>query len=365
MRHVFIRPAALALAAGLVAATGFVPAAAATYGGTDLLLVAYQPQGREFIVNLGPAASYTGSAVPVVVTQYTAADLSGVFGGTLPVSLQIAVLGANGPDGYEATGGPSSAGLVGSAIGAANQVRFLGGNFASLSNPVAGNAAAGSFEFADPRSYQRTLNASVPGSLGNNVPFSVEATLAGAPIDVPFFSGRFNPFAGIPASQSLLGTFHLQPDGTAVFLPARTIQATCVAGPKTLNPKSQGGGFSFSVSLTDVTDPVNPVAVPISRMAPASISQVGDTTLPLPFSGPGCTSDQDGIWETVGLRADPFIVFSAPSDGDCSTLDGNRQDILAVAGRSSGSIPVCFNSSVDGNPVSCCDTVNVLAKSVR
>jgi hypothetical protein len=365
MRDFFMRPAALYLAAALLVAAGGTSAVAATYGGTDLVLVAYQSHGREFLANLGPASAYAGSPLPVPVTQFTAADLSGVFGGTIPASLQIAVVGANGADGYNATGGPTSSAVVGSAIGAANQVRFLGGNFANLSHPVSGNPNAGYNEFGDAWSYQQTLNSLVPGSLGNNVPFSVEATLAGSQLDVPFFSGRFNPFAGIPASQAFLGTFRFQADGTAIFLPARTIQAACVAGPKTLNPKSQGGGLSFSIVLTDGTDPSNPLPVPLSRMDPASISQVGTTLLPVPFSGPGCTSDQDGIWETVALRLDPFIYFSAPSDGDCTTLDGNRQDILAVVGRSSGPMPICFASSVDGNPVSCCDTVNVLAKSVR
>lgn len=365
MRHSFVKDAALALAAVTLLAAGGSTARAATYDGGDLLVVIYQPHGREFIADLGPATAFTGSAVPVTVTQYTGSDLTGVYGGALPANLQIAVIGANGVDGYFATGGPAADTLVGSAIGASNQVRFLGGNFATLSAPVATNPSAGTFEAGDARSYQNTLNGRVPGSLGNNVPFSVEGTLAGATIDLPLFSGRFNPFAGVPATHALLGTFRFGPDGTAVYLPARAIQASCVAGPHTINPKSNGAGFSFSVVLTDVTDPLNPIAVPLSRMSPAWISQVGGTTLPAPFSGPGCTSDQDGIWETTGLRADPFISFSAASDGNCATLDGNRQDILAVAGRSSGPLPICIGATVDGNPVACCDTVNVLAKSSR
>lgn len=364
MRKPFVKNAALALTAVALLAAGGSFAHAATYNGGDLLVVIYQPHGREFIADLGPASAFTGAALPVTVTQYTASDLLDAYGGSLPASLQVAAFAANGSDGYVATGGPASNALVGSAIGASSQIRFLGGNFANLSAPVS-NPNAGTFEAGDVRSYQNTLNGRVQGSLGNNVPFSVEGTLAGSSVDLPLFSGRFNPFAGVPATQSLLGTFRFGPDGTAVYLPARTIQATCVAGPHTINPKSNGAGFSFSVVLTDVTDPLNPIAVPLSRMSPASISQVGGTTLPTPFAGPGCTSDQDGIWETPSLRVDPFINFSAPSDGDCSTLDGNRQDILAVAGRSSGLVPICISATVDGNPVACCDTVNVLAKSAR
>jgi hypothetical protein len=327
--------------------------------------VAYQPQGREFIVDIGPAAAYTGATGSLPVSQFTAADLAGVFGGSVPANLLVTVLGANGVDGYFATNGPASGALVGSALGASNQVRFLGGNFQNLSKPVSGNAAAGYFDFGDAGSYQKTLNAAVPGSIGNNVSFNVESLIGGSGGNLPFFSAHFNPFTGQPASQTLLGTFKFQADGTTTYLPLRSIGAQCVANPATLNPKAQGAGFSFSVILTDVTDPANPVPVPLSKMDPAYISQVGGTVLPVPFSGPACTSDQDGIWETVAQRLDPFIYFSAPSDGNCSILDGNRQDILAVAGRSTGTIPVCFASQVDGNPVACCAPVRVLDKARR
>src|SRR5262245_58196049 len=188
MRDLFMRSAALCLAVALLLAAGGSIATAATYGGTDLVLVAYQSHGREFLVNLGPVSAYAGSALPVPVTQFTAGDLSGVFGGTIPASLQIAVFGANGADGYNATGGPNSPATVGSAIGAASQIRSLGGYFAHLSHPVSGNANAAYNEFGEAWSYQQTLNSLFPGSLGGNVPFNVEATLAGSQIDVPFFS---------------------------------------------------------------------------------------------------------------------------------------------------------------------------------
>jgi hypothetical protein len=338
---------------------------AASYGSFDVLLVVYQPIGRELIVNLGPGAGYVGATGPVDVTQYTASDIAAVYGGTLPANLRLAILAAVGTDGYLASNGPADPSQVGSAIGAANQIRFLGGNFATLSAPVAGNPNAGTFEFGNPRSYQATLDRINPGSIGNNVPFNAESGLSSRPAPVPFYQAHFNPFAGIPASQALLGNFLVQADGTIRFLPKRLIQAACVAGPKTINPKALGATFSFSVTLTDVTDPGSPLAVDLSRMDPAFLSQVGTTSLPIPFAGAGCSSPEDGIWETVSARTAQGITFVNPSDGNCSTLDGNRQDIIAVLGRDAGTQPVCFSSSVEGNPFTCCDSVDVLDKIRR
>ncbi|HKB08166.1 MAG TPA: hypothetical protein VKF61_07815 [Candidatus Polarisedimenticolia bacterium] len=340
-------------------------AQAASYSSTDLLYVAYQPHGREFIVDLGPASAFLTATGPVDVLQFSAADLAGAYGGSVPSDLQVAIFGSDGPDGYLSTRGPVSTSFIGSAIGASGQIRFLGANFANLSAPVAGNPNAGTFEFGDSRSYQATLNARNPGSLGNNVSFSVEGGLPSAPALVTFFKAKYNPFTGAPPSTSPTGSFQVRPDGTVRYLPLRSIQAACVAGPKTLNPKSQGSTFSFAVSLTDVTDPLNPQPVALSRMDPAYVSQVGAVSLPVPSSAAGCGFGDDGIWESPAARTDLGITFVDPSDGNCSTLDGNRQDILGVVGQQSGDLSICISSSVEGNPVACCDTVNVLAKARR
>ena len=77
MRHSFSKYAAMAFAAVILLAAGGPFALAATYDGGDLLVVIYQPHGREFIADLGPAAAFTGSAVPVPVSQYTGSDLTG------------------------------------------------------------------------------------------------------------------------------------------------------------------------------------------------------------------------------------------------------------------------------------------------
>src|SRR5262245_16070234 len=144
-------------------------AAAGTFHSTDVLFVAYQPGGREFIANLGPVAGYLSASSPIDITQYTSGDLAGVYGGSLPVDLRLAVFASVGVDTYVATNGPSDASLVGSAIGASNRIRSMGGSFASSSTPVLGNPNAGTFEFGDIHSYQATLNNPYEGSLGSTV----------------------------------------------------------------------------------------------------------------------------------------------------------------------------------------------------
>lgn len=364
MKRIVHRTVAAGFLAAVTLAAGLGTAGAVTYTGGDLLYVAYQPHGRELIVDLGPASTLLGASTPVAITRLAAGDLTGLFGSPLP-PLKVALYATSGPDGFIASNGPTDPALVGSAAGASSQIGVLGSNAAYVSRPVAGNPDAAYFEFGDIGSYQVTLDAVNPGSIGNNVPFNAESDFAGGRLAIPVFEGRFNPFTGVPPTQSLVGHLGVAPDGTLTYQPLRLIQAACTAGPATLNPKSEGGGFSFDVVLTDVTDPDHPTPVPLSRMAPAFILQAGSTVLPPPDAGPGCAPAEDGIWETPAARTDTSIGFIAGSDGDCSTMDGNRQDILAVIGPESGDQPICFASMVDGNPVSCCDTVRVLEKSRR
>src|SRR5262249_14203528 len=158
----------------------------------DLLFVAYQPHGREFIVDLGPAATYLGATGPIVITQFSAADISGAYGGVLPSDLNLAVFGRNGVDGYLAGNGPIAPSQDGSAIGAGNQINGFGAHFSFASTPVAGNPNAATYDFGNVYSYQATLDARVRGSLGGTVPFSVESALPTRPILVPFFKAQFN-----------------------------------------------------------------------------------------------------------------------------------------------------------------------------
>lgn len=356
------------LVAAALMLCGTAAAAAATYGSGDLLYVVYKSRGPEVIVNLGPASFYASSAVPVPVTAFSAGDLVGAFGGTLPTGLRVGLFGNSGVDGYVASNGPGDVSRIGSSIGASNQIESFGSAWAFLSTPYAGNPNIGTYTFGRPTSYQATLNALSTGSLGGNVPFSVEKALATAPTILPFFFGQSNPFTGDPPVQKLLGWFKLETDGTLTFYPKRDIVTECVAGPATLNVNSNGHGFSFVVSMTDVTDPNSPFAVPLTRMDPAWISQAGSTVLPTPRSDAACNSlIHDGLWENLAHRLLDQILFDEPSDGVCSTLDGDRQDIISVIGNvpDASDVPACFASHVDLNPVSCCSLVTVLNKGNR
>jgi len=122
------------------------------------------------------------------------------------------------------------------------------------------------------------------------------------------------------------------------------------------------------VTLFDVTDPNSSFSIPLSRMDPAHISSVAGVDLPVPSAATGCDcATQDGIWETPSLRTLTTTFYSAPSDGVCDTYDGNRQDLIALlaAVADNASVPVCFASTVDGNPVSCCAPIRVRNKGLR
>jgi hypothetical protein len=126
--------------------------------------------------------------------------------------------------------------------------------------------------------------------------------------------------------------------GACATSPAIIPQATCTASPEVLNLDSNGKPFGLTVALTDrcsgrALDPMGLTPLFVSAVnAPA----LGQVILPTPNSDPGCT--QDGIWETVshrdGVDADTMTThFQAPSDGLCTTLDGNRQDIIRLLGN--------------------------------
>jgi hypothetical protein len=212
----------LLLGAALTAA----PAARAlSYQGGDLLFVAYEPQGREFIADLGPLDAYLKSTGPVAIRQVSVADLREAFGTLPPQGLNVALVAADGADGYVASvgrEGVSSRGTsaIGSAIGASAQIRALGGNLEGLSRPVPGNVTAGLFEFGETGSYQATLDAAHTGSLGSNLPWSVEAVWNGRSITVPVVKARFNPYTGAADAPSEIGRLQVSADGRLTWLPA-------------------------------------------------------------------------------------------------------------------------------------------------
>jgi len=356
--------AALALVLVLGCVSG---AQAATYTRGDVLYVVYQPRGAEAIFNLGPASRLLGAAAPIGVPQVTAGDLAGIFGSPLPTNLRGALFATPDVDAYVASNGPSSLPKIGSAIGAASQIQSFGGNFAATSTPLAGNPDGGTYTFGSSFNYQKSLDGASVGSLGGNVPFSVETALNRAPTLVNVFFAESNPFTGGNPVQKLVGRLSLQPDGTLSYFPARTIAATCVFNPGTINPQSNGHGFSFDVALMDVTDPQSPTAVDLSRMSPAYVAQAGATILPKPSLSPSCGPAQDGLWENTLFRTPTSIVYNLDSDGVCSTADGDRQDLISAMGNviDGTDVPVCFQSDVETNPVSCCGLVRVINRGNR
>jgi len=222
MRKRTLVPGVLLVAAAFAA----VPAARAlSYHGGDLLFVAYQTQGREFVADLGPLETYLQATGPVPIAQVSLADLREAFGAIPSQGLHIALVAADGADGYVASvgrDGVASAGAsaIGSAIGASAQIRVLGGNVEGLSRPVAGNAAAGLFEYGETGSYQATLDAGQLGSLGSNVPWSVETAWRGGSVTLPVVAARFNPYTGAADAPAEIGRVHLAADGSLTWIPA-------------------------------------------------------------------------------------------------------------------------------------------------
>ncbi len=131
--------------------------------------------------------------------------------------------------------------------------------------------------------------------------------------------------------------------------------ATSVSfSPNSLNVNSSGITFSISSNVVNLCSsrgisPSSMSRVYISRVFSPG---VGEIILPTPNDEPGCDSlTEDGIWEDLDSRgfsgfSRTTFRFNQPSDGNCETPDGNRQDLIAVlADALDGEIAgVCFRS---------------------
>jgi N-acetylneuraminic acid mutarotase len=158
--------------------------------------------------------------------------------------------------------------------------------------------------------------------------------------------------------------------GTCVRTEAIIPRAVCTAEPAALNLDSKGRAFGATIILTNQCpgQSLDPEMLAPLYLAGLASPSLGTVLLPAPDSGPECT--QDGVWETASARV-PLaagsmkVHFLAHSDGLCSTLDGNRQDILAllrdVPDREQAQIH--FTSSYPGVviPVTCGATVTILS----
>ena len=149
------------------------------------------------------------------------------------------------------------------------------------------------------------------------------------------------PFSGVP------GHWHLE--GTILADPA---DATVLAEPQTLNVKSNGNGFSVSVSLTDPDGNVIPAS---SINDGISIISIGSVEIP-----------EGNITENVASRLIEGDTVTASFD-DANT--GNRQDIIAsVTDVTNGSyVDVCVAGKArDGDgilrPFEDCDAIKIINK---
>jgi len=161
------------------------------------------------------------------------------------------------------------------------------------------------------------------------------------------------------------------------------VQADCTISPATLNLNSQGSIFSLTCKLFDVCDTDHPTPISgatvsqvyVSR-ADSADSSADDVTLPDPSTLP-CPDPtlgflyERGISENLEMRdvsnANVTFKFNLPSDGDCSSLDGDRQDL---AGRLA-SIPddtgatVCISGKAGGADFQFCGLILVRNKGLR
>ena len=161
------------------------------------------------------------------------------------------------------------------------------------------------------------------------------------------------------------------------------VQADCVISPSTFNLNSQGGIVSVTCKLLDVCDPANPVPISGSTVSQVYVSRVDsandpgdDVTLPDPSTLP-CPDPvlgflyERGISENLDARdvsnANVTFKFNLPSDGDCSTLDGNRQDIAArlSAVPDNTSATICISGKTGGADFQSCMLVLVKNKGLR
>ncbi len=150
------------------------------------------------------------------------------------------------------------------------------------------------------------------------------------------------------------------------FVDEGRVQATCSISPSTLNLNAQGSSFTIGCALTDVCDPAHPAPVAPTAVGRSYISRADgaadpadDATLPDP-STVACpdpvrgTLFERGIAENLATRDVTgngiTFRFNVPADGDCNTLDGDRQELQSrLAGVPDGAEAiVCVSGQAAG-----------------
>jgi len=161
------------------------------------------------------------------------------------------------------------------------------------------------------------------------------------------------------------------------------IRADCTPSPSTLNLNSQGSIFSLTCKLTNVCDPANLVPISGSAVSQVYVSRLDSaddpsddvmlpdpSTLPCPDPVLGSFYER-GISENLVARSvsnsNVTFKFNLPADGQCATLDGDRQDIAAklAAVPDGTSATLCIAGKTGGKDMQGCVLVLVHNKGLR
>jgi len=151
--------------------------------------------------------------------------------------------------------------------------------------------------------------------------------------------GTRTPFASTSAMVlGCGGSLWLLSPGDCYKVEAARANASATVSPSTLNVRGNGNDISIHINAADAATgaPVDLSLLSAAHVSRVSSPSIGELTLPTPSAAAGCNdSTQDGIWETLSQRViqgsgSATLRFSMPSDGRCATLDGNRQDVIAL-----------------------------------
>ena len=158
--------------------------------------------------------------------------------------------------------------------------------------------------------------------------------------------------------------------------PRAVLQPACSFSPGSLNLNAQGSAFSVGLSIVDSCDPANPVPIQPGSIGIVHVSRAGSLVLPDPASlqcpaADGSTTFETGLFEDLAARSvlgsSLSLKFDTPSDGNCQTLEGNRQDLGAVLSSvpDNTTAPICVAGVAGGQSFECCVSVKVLNKGNR
>jgi hypothetical protein len=154
------------------------------------------------------------------------------------------------------------------------------------------------------------------------------------------------------------------------------LRISAAINPTTLNLNAQGTNFTISLQITDVSEASYPRPVDGGFLERTYLSRAGSVTLPdplsLPCPGPGGDYGfergiSDNPEDRVTAQGGAGLKFNRSPDGDCRTLDGDRQDLLAILADvpDDTEAPICVAGTVEGIPFESCTTATVKSRGNR